>query len=272
MFRGGYAALLAEISAKGKKNEEGLRHQMSLDRLICSRLIEQGMYKFLSKLKDMITSPTLRYEIKGGANMEFANYSNLFFTTNRDDAFKIEIGERRMLMLTVSSAHKGDTAYFQQLGDSLQHAQTPRAIYQVLSAIDIGNVGYSLQHLRPETEMHKELELECIPLIGIFLSALSNSRLAGVDDDAQTFRVQPAELYEAACAAKIYGRRIYNDNIVRFGRHVTKIVGNDSRCRVGTTGGANYCLSKASLRQKLTHARLYVPDVVLPDYVRINVI
>ena len=136
----------------------------------------------------------------------------------------------------------------------------------MLAADDTSNVGYSLQAQRPQTAMHRDLESECVPLIGVFLSAICHSLMnAGNTDPNKVWRATPAALHEVACAGKIYGRRTYSDNIVRFGRHVTKILGPDCKSRGSATGGTVYHLTYAGMLEKLKEAHMYVPDVELPS-------
>ena len=58
------------------------------------------MHKKVSdKQKQVITRPKQNLEKKGIESIEIDDYSNFIFTTNNENCFKIEEGDRRLLMV-----------------------------------------------------------------------------------------------------------------------------------------------------------------------------
>ena len=61
--------------------------------------INANAKKVSDKLKQVITRPKQNLEKKGIGSIEIDNYSNYIFTTNNENCFKIEEGDRRFLMV-----------------------------------------------------------------------------------------------------------------------------------------------------------------------------
>jgi hypothetical protein len=61
--------------------------------------INANAKKVSDKLKQVITRPTQNLEKKGIDSIEIDDYSNYIFTTNNENCFKIEEGDRRLLMV-----------------------------------------------------------------------------------------------------------------------------------------------------------------------------
>ena len=61
--------------------------------------INANAKKVSDKLKQVITRPTQNLEKKGIDSIEIDDYSNYIFTTNNENCFKVEEGDRRLLMV-----------------------------------------------------------------------------------------------------------------------------------------------------------------------------
>lgn len=78
-----------------------------------------GHQEFKGALKSLVTNRTILIERKGIDPIEERNFVQLFVSTNNDWAWPFETSDRRALVLDVSSAKKGDQAYFQELRDEM---------------------------------------------------------------------------------------------------------------------------------------------------------
>ncbi len=72
------------------------------------------------KLRDMITSPTIRVEIKGGAIMEFESFHRIMMITNNDWAIPANKDERRYFVLDVGEHQKQNRPYFKSMTNDLE--------------------------------------------------------------------------------------------------------------------------------------------------------
>jgi hypothetical protein len=66
-------------------------------------------------LKDRITGPTIKIEIKCGPSFIHLDYSNYIFVTNHDFTVKIEHGDARYIALKCNPCYKNNTSYFDRL-------------------------------------------------------------------------------------------------------------------------------------------------------------
>jgi hypothetical protein len=88
----------------------------------------ENRYAHFDTLKSIITDPTLEVKEKHIKERSSQNVINIIFSTNNDFPVKIETGDRRYLVLTVSGKHKDDTAYFLQL----EHERDSSGFYEQL--------------------------------------------------------------------------------------------------------------------------------------------
>jgi len=72
------------------------------------------------RLRDMITSPTIRVEIKGGAIMRFESFHRIMMITNNDWAIPASKDERRYFVLDVGEHQKQNRPYFKLMTDDLK--------------------------------------------------------------------------------------------------------------------------------------------------------
>jgi hypothetical protein len=93
---------------------------------------------------------------------------NLVFTTNYDDPVPMAPGDRRWVAFGCNDSKKGDTAYFNLLGKSLNDT-TARAFYQFLLKFDLS--GYeNFQDERPHTQLYNEMKEGNLSAFNSFLS------------------------------------------------------------------------------------------------------
>lgn len=89
--------------------------------VIANELATSGMTKkYADRLKDLITRSEIEVESKGVNTEVVPNFANYVLTTNNIDALKIDSGDRRMFVLTLSDEKRGNTEYFRDLGDAIE--------------------------------------------------------------------------------------------------------------------------------------------------------
>ena len=135
----------------------------------------RSLHDYSDQLKDIITNPTFNYEKKGKDIMTMNNYANLVLTSNNKNSLTVPPDDRRFVLFECSSIHKGDEAYFNELGHHLNNRpEVARAVYQYLMSRDLSEYRKSFQASRPVTEYYREVQRNCIPVHSRFLSALLN--------------------------------------------------------------------------------------------------
>jgi hypothetical protein len=67
------------------------------------------------KLKNIITSDTIRSEKKAVDTITVNNYANLLFTSNNDNALAVATDARRFVLFRCSAKYKGNKSYFTEL-------------------------------------------------------------------------------------------------------------------------------------------------------------
>ena len=119
-------------------------------------------------LKDLITGETLQVNPKGKELFVTQSIVNLVFTTNYDDPVPMAPGDRRWVAFGCNDSKKGDTAYFNLLGKSLNDT-TARAFYQFLLKFDLSDYG-NFQAKRPHTQIYEEMKEGNLSAMHSFLS------------------------------------------------------------------------------------------------------
>jgi hypothetical protein len=178
----------------------------------------RSLHDHTDQLKDLITNPTLNYEKKGKDTIVVSNLTNLILTSNNANALTVSVDDRRFALFHCSSAHKGDTKYFQELGAELERPEVARAYYQYLMSLDLSDYPVSFQHKRPVTEFYKETQHNSIPVISRFFSAMINSELV-------KSKFSCRELYKCYQSFQTTGNYKYLMTETAFGRDVKKIQG-----------------------------------------------
>ena len=80
-----------------------------------------------NSLKSIITDDTIRINEKNQPRRTAENVANFIFVTNNSFPVRIELGDRRYVVLAVSATHKGDIDYFAKL-----HASFTKEFYDNL--------------------------------------------------------------------------------------------------------------------------------------------
>jgi hypothetical protein len=118
-FFGAHAIeVTSEIHATGHFNA----HMTDIIVAVFNEAVWGGSKQSKSTMKAMITDPTCVIEAKGVDAKMSPNFFHIFICSNEVWCAPIELGNRRFVVLPVSDARCGDTAYFERL----MHAMTER--------------------------------------------------------------------------------------------------------------------------------------------------
>ena len=91
----------------------------------------------------------------------------------------MEHRQRRYALFECSDIYVGNTAYFDSLRAHMERPTVARSMYQYLMAM--GPIESNFQATRPQTPYFKEVMLDSIPPIGMYLSARINGGLRDGD-------------------------------------------------------------------------------------------
>jgi len=136
----------------------------------------EGMAKFADQLKNLITTTTINYEIKGISPITAQNYINIVITTNHDRPVLIESSDRRYALFKASDVFLKDDNYYLQLANHLKRKDVARAFFDFLKARDLSNYPGNFQRSRPLTEYYLQARSASIPILPRFLSAIVNTQ------------------------------------------------------------------------------------------------
>jgi hypothetical protein len=209
--------------------------------------------KKAEKLKNIIVSKTVKYEKKGVDSITVNNYINMVMTTNNDFTIPISQTDRRNVFFKCSDTYLQNKDYFNKLSLEFKREEVARAFYEYLinydiSALDINwNEDEGLQQLRPITEYHKEIKLQCLPIIYRFLSHLSDCR--GITE------IQSSKFYNMYC--EWFDKCNFNINknsITKFATDMHNIKGISKK---RTSDYVKYTIDRLELREYLQLNGLY---------------
>lgn len=210
----------------------------------------RNLHDHSDQIKDFITNPTLNYEKKGKDTIVLANIANLVLTSNNANSLTVSPDDRRFALFHCSSVHKGDTDYFDRLGDHLERPEVARAYYQYLMSMDLSAYPTSFQHARPITEYYRESQHNSIPIISRFFSAMVNT-------EYPEQRVPARDLYRKYVQFHTDGNYKILMTETAFGRETKRINGVEKK---RAPSGFNYLLDHASIKKHLADANEYDPD------------
>ena len=205
------------------------------------------------KLKNLITNATVQYEKKGRDIITVANYVNLLFTSNNDNALTVSTDDRRFVLFRCAERHRGDGGYLNALSAHLARPEAARALYQFLRARSLAAYPYDFQASRPVTAYYLECQRSTIPIASRFFSALLN----GGECPARVFALQ---LYQQYVEFHHAGNFKVLMSETGFGRTVRRI---DGVAKVRQGRGQLYVLDAARIKAHLLLNREYDDDASL---------
>jgi len=135
----------------------------------------EGMAKYADQLKNIITTKTINYELKGISPLVTENYINIVITTNHERPVLIESSDRRYALFKASDVFLKDDGYYLQLANHLQRTDVARAFFEFLKSRDLSRYPGNFQKSRPLTEYYMQARAASIPILQRFLSAIVNT-------------------------------------------------------------------------------------------------
>ena len=208
------------------------------------------------KLKNIITSDTIRSEKKAVDTITVNNYANLLFTSNNDNALAVATDARRFVLFRCSAKYKGNKSYFTELRKHLAKQEVVRALFQYMIKRDLSIYEDGFQEHRPLTKFYKEAQTRLISTTNNFLSAFLNTN-AGSGKRAERKAREFYQLYEQFC--KDSGLRAWKTE-TSFGIDVNNTTGVTKQ-RGGQ--GIIYIVDMAALKKDLEDKNEYNEDVFL---------
>ena len=85
-------------------------------------------HKFNGHLKSLITEGKVAIKRKGLETKRLKDFAKYIVTSNQDAPLKIDIGDSHIVCFEVSAHCRGNIPYFDQLGEILDHPDTPEAV------------------------------------------------------------------------------------------------------------------------------------------------
>lgn len=160
------AGVLSDICGKSSVHQEGKIL------VIVSELSYSDSSPLMEKLKDIITSPSLKVNAKYIAEYSTVSCVNLITFSNSFGAMPVSADDRRMVVFTANGAHANKSAYFGPLLEFMKDQANIRALRDYYMGLDIS--GFDPVEHRPITEGYKEMVQNSTtnPMIGFFKKAI----------------------------------------------------------------------------------------------------
>ena len=217
----------------------------------------KSLHDHTDKLKDLITNRTVNWESKNGRTVTVDNFCNFLFTTNNENALRIDSDDRRFVMFRCSGLHTGDRAYFNRLADHLRAPGVDAGFCAYLKKRDLSKYTYDFQAHRPITEYYKESQQASVPPVKRYLSALINQspENSKSPDNAAEFYSH----FKKWCDLEGYKHLTANN---AFGREVHRIDGVTSR---KSHGKMMYQLDLKTIKKCLRSQGEYDENAILHD-------
>ena len=203
------------------------------------------LHKHNDALKDLITSDEINIEHKGQQPRKLRNCMHILMATNNEDVLKVEVSDRRTVIVHSSSEKLGDVAYFDMVAQWMEQASNVRGFYNYLMTRDISNVRF--QHQRPKTALYEKCKIDSLPLITKWLI----ERVKDVDiEEPITTSQAPQERETFRNWAKLNGARdaIFKDQGITLKLKELGVETGDT-VRIGTQRAYRY--TWAIIRQRL---------------------
>lgn len=132
------------------------------------------------RLKNMITSKIYNHETKGIDPIPMQNYNRFMFTTNNEIPVPIEVGDRRMVVISADNTKKNDNAYFEPLIKFCNDSRNVRGFYEYLKAVSIENINWVTS--RPLSEEYYDIQSMMVPMHARFLHEFASEMIRLQDD------------------------------------------------------------------------------------------
>lgn len=197
---------------------------------LCNKLfiygdeINASAKKVADELKKVITRKEATLEKKGFDPIKVNDFSNYLFTTNNEHCFKIDVEDRRYLMIRCTNERKSD-AFYKAFHEEIQDANKMKQLFKYFKTREIK---YKLNKA-PASEYKRELIVEQKPA---YIQMLYNKTSLFANTTLSS-----TKLYELS---KQYAKKTYlssNYTVTKFGTDVKLIIGQFYK---RTSGGRVY--------------------------------
>jgi phage/plasmid-associated DNA primase len=181
-----------------------------------------GDKRGVGALKRLITEPTLHIVRKGIDGVDEANHIHLFWATNDEWSVPAQMKERRFLALEVSSAHRGDHAYFKALNEEMKNGGLAAFLDLMLRwSVDADVV----RNVPITDELRNQQEETMRPEMAWLMNVLDTGHygLTPWPADDEDRWIESAAFYnEYVMACRAEGHRLLN--AMQFGKRVGAII------------------------------------------------
>ena len=249
------------------KHSVALRNRVFL---LFDEVSGDDMRPLMSRLKDLITSPTVHINPKGETAYNTCNLSNILGTTNDQNPIHLEPQQRRVVVYECNPSKKGDVAYFQSLGAHLKRQDVARAFFQHLrDNVDV-RPHTPFQARRPQTDAYLTMQQSSIPMLYKFLSVEVEHATGVANEKRTTFGGKDFFVkFQAWGREGHYSTNGYT--ISRFGTELGQLVKElteidplqDSLVKRRANGGICYAMDGAKLRAHLQNTARYDPNAAM---------
>lgn len=201
---------------------------------------------FSGPLKDMITAPSFVSNAKYVNLYPMDCYARFIFTTNNDHCIKLEPGDRRFLIIDVSSELKDDAEFFGRLSKIIDDPHALHEFYCYLMQRDLARrTDWSRQ--RPHREGFTDMLLASLDYEYQFLRDFV---VTVARENKRIVRLLLDELYEKfkqwlEDKGPTHGK--HNTNNLKFAHKVSKLVAQGPRTKTGFNSLTKHKVTAGSL-------------------------
>jgi hypothetical protein len=203
-------------------------------------------------LKSLITQTTLQVNPKGIRPYEVNNFNIYYFTTNSKTPIKIEVGDRRYVVIKMLNTYKNNISYYKKLAKYMQRPDVLSAWYDYLMSIDINN--YDFIKNRPQSKLYSEIIESCSSNIVKFLAESMTHFENNKESDDEQYTVKADQLFTYYGVWKTKTNHKDEHNTTSFGREISGIAGiSKKRC----TSGFKYIFDFKELTKHFSKNNLF---------------
>jgi hypothetical protein len=164
-------------------------------------------------LKNAITSMKYNHEIKGIDPMETNNFNRFVFTVNKDLSVKVDFGDGRYVVVSVSNEMIGNKDYFMSFIEYMNDPTNLKAIHEYLMAQDISQVNW--QNDRPVTSLYEDMKTLNIDLVSQFVINFTQRRLdEGFSEEVERSATQWYAMFATWCKNNRHSTRVGDVDVV----------------------------------------------------------
>jgi hypothetical protein len=198
---------------------EGLKNKLLVN---LNETSGKDTFELSESIKSKITDKTITYQKKYMSTIVINNYSRFIFTSNNLTPVKIDISDRRFVVMQCDNSQiKLKDKYFEPLIEQMDSLESQQIFYKYLMNVDIK--GFNFEKERPITELYNDIKNVNTPKVILFIMDLiDNHKL----DEQYSFK-KLYEKYETFLSRN--GYTDYKTNTNKFSRALKSISGIDKR-------------------------------------------